>query len=113
MLLIVGMHHVVTLDVSLVILLMTVSIAFQTVLVWWLYARQRPPKGQFRRENVRPMLRFGVLNMSSTTPNVVNGRFDQIVLAVMVSSAALGQYAVAVSISCLLYTSPSPRDGLL
>lgn len=47
------------------------------------------------------MLRFGILNMSSTAPNSVNGRFDQILLAVMVSSAALGQYAVAVSLSVL------------
>src|SRR5664280_543336 len=47
------------------------------------------------------MLRFGILNMSSTAPNAVNGRLDQIVLAVMVSSAALGQYAVAVSVSVL------------
>jgi O-antigen/teichoic acid export membrane protein len=100
-LLIVGAHHIVTLSVSLVIILMTVSLAFQAALAWWLYIRQRSPRGRFTRQHVRPLLRFGVLNMSSTAPNAVNGRFDQIVLAVMVSSAALGQYAVAVTLSML------------
>jgi O-antigen/teichoic acid export membrane protein len=100
-LLVVGAHQLVTLNVSLVIILMTVALAFQTALAWWLYLRACSPRGHFRREQVRPMLRFGVLNMSSTAPNSVNSRFDQIVLAVMVSSAALGQYAVAVSLSVL------------
>jgi O-antigen/teichoic acid export membrane protein len=99
--LVVGAHALTTLDVSLVIILMTVSMALQTALAWWLYVHGFSPHGRFRRERVRPMLRFGVLNMSSTAPNALNGRFDQIVLAVMVSSAALGQYAVAVSLSVL------------
>jgi len=100
-LLVVGAHHVVALNVSLVIVLMALSMAVQTALAWWLYVRKCSPRGHFMTEHVRPMLRFGVLNMSSTAPNAVNGRFDQIVLAVMVSSAALGQYAVAVSLSVL------------
>jgi O-antigen/teichoic acid export membrane protein len=100
-LLVLGAHRVVPLSVPLVIILMTASMAFQTALAWWLYVRAFSPRGHFMREQVRPMLRFGLLNMSSTAPNVVNGRFDQIVLAVMVSSAALGQYAVAVSLSVL------------
>lgn len=100
-LLIVGAHQVVTLNVSLVIILMTVSLAFQTALAWWRYARVSSQRGRFRTEHIRPMLRFGILNMSSSAPNAFNSRFDQIVLAVMVSSAALGQYAVAVSLSVL------------
>lgn len=99
--LVVGAHRATTLDVSLVIVLLSVSMAVQTVLAWWLYVRGFSPRGGFKRLQVRPMLRFGVLNMSSSAPNAVNGRFDQIVLAVMVSSAALGQYAVAVSLSVL------------
>jgi O-antigen/teichoic acid export membrane protein len=94
-------HSLTTLDVTLVVILMSVSMAFQTVLAWSFYVRGFSPRGRFRRQQVRPMLRFGVLNMSSTAPNAVNGRFDQIVLAVMLSSAALGQYAVAVSLSVL------------
>jgi O-antigen/teichoic acid export membrane protein len=96
-----GARIVTTLNVSLVINLMTVSLAFQTALAWWLYARVSSQRGRFRTEHIRPMLRFGILNMSSSAPNAFNSRFDQIVLAVMVSSAALGQYAVAVSLSVL------------
>jgi O-antigen/teichoic acid export membrane protein len=94
-------HHLMRLSVWLVITMMTVSLAFQTALAWWLYVRAGSARGHFTREKVGPMLRFGVLNMSSTAPNSINGRFDQIVLAVIVSSAALGQYAVAVSLSVL------------
>ena len=96
-----GARIVTTLNVSLVINLMTVSLAFQTALAWWLYARVSSQRGRFRTEHICPMLRFGILNMSSSAPNAFNSRFDQIVLAVMVSSAALGQYAVAVSLSVL------------
>jgi len=100
-LLTVGTHHVTTLSVPLVIILMTVALAFQTALAWWLYIRVCSPRGHFVWKHVRPLLRFGILNLSSTAPNAVNGRFDQIVLALVVSSAALGQYAVAVSLSML------------
>lgn len=100
-LLTVGTHHVTTLSVPLVIILMTVALAFQTALAWWLYIRVCSPRGHFVWKHVRPLLRFGILNMSSTAPNAVNGRFDQIVLALVVSSAALGQYAVAVTLSML------------
>lgn len=99
--LVVGAHHQTTLTVWLVMILMTVSMAFQSALAWWLYLRVSTTRGHFRSDQVRPMLSYGVLNMSSTAPNSVNSRFDQIVLAVMVSSAALGQYAVAVSLSVL------------
>jgi O-antigen/teichoic acid export membrane protein len=90
-----------TLTVPLVVNLMTVSLAIQTGLSWWLYARVSSQRGRFRTDQVRPMLRFGILNMSSSAPNTLNSRGDQIVLALMVSSAALGQYAVAVSLSVL------------
>lgn len=101
LLLVVGAHHIGTLTVPLVIVLMTASMAFQAALAWWLYILKCSPNGRFVPGYVRPLLRFGVLNMSSTAPNAMNGRFDQLVLAVIVSSAALGQYAVAVSLSVL------------
>lgn len=100
-LLTVGVHLMTPLTVALIVNLMTISLVIQALLSWWLYLRASSQRGRFRRDEVRPMLRFGVLNMSSSAPNVVNGRVDQIVLAVMVSSAELGQYAVAVSLSVL------------
>jgi O-antigen/teichoic acid export membrane protein len=99
--LILSAHYVRTLNVALIIIIMTVSLSFQTALAWWLYIGSCSPRGHFRPEHVRTMLRFGVLNMSSTSPNVMNNRFDQVVLAVIVSSAALGQYAVAATLSVL------------
>lgn len=94
-------HRVTTLSAPRVVAIMTVSLAFQSGLAWWFYIRGYSPRGHFAWETSRSMLRFGVLNMSSTAPNSVNSRLDQIVLAVIVSSAALGQYAVAVSLSIL------------
>lgn len=94
-------HWVTSLDVVLVVDLMTVTFGVQTLLSWVLYARAAARPGTFQRSQVRPLLRFGVLNMSSTAPNAMNSRLDQFVLAFMVSSAALGQYAVAVSLSVL------------
>lgn len=100
-LLVAGAHVVAPLNVVLVVNLMTATFGAQTLLAWWLYARVTTQQGTFQRGHVRPMLRFGVLNMSSTAPNALNSRLDQLVLALLVSSAALGQYAVAVSLSVL------------
>lgn len=100
-LLIVGAHLLTTLDVVLVVNLMATTFAAQSVLSWWLYRRAATYKGHFRRDQVRPMLRFGVLNMSSSAPNALNSRADQLVLALLVSASALGEYAVAVSLSVL------------
>ena len=99
--LVVGAHFMVGLTVPLVINFLSVSLAVQTGLAWLFYVRVGGGRGRFKRELVRPLLHFGVLNMSSTAPNAVNGRLDQMVLALMVSSASLGQYAVAVSLSTL------------
>jgi O-antigen/teichoic acid export membrane protein len=100
-LLVVATHSMRTLDISLVIGLMTVSLAVQAVLSWCLYLRVSSRRGEFQRKAIGPMLYFGALNMSSSAPYSLNSRVDQLVLAVMVSSAALGQYAVAVSLSVL------------
>ncbi|SHG29755.1 Membrane protein involved in the export of O-antigen and teichoic acid [Jatrophihabitans endophyticus] len=57
--------------------------------------------GRWDRNVARDLLRYGLLNVTSTAPNNINGRFDQLVLAVVGSAAALGQYAVAVTLSLL------------
>lgn len=90
-----------SLSVLTVVNLMTISLIVQTSLSWYFYTRINATAGHLTRRYVRPMLRFGMLNMSSNAPNSLNSRLDQLVLAAMVSSAALGQYAVAVSISVL------------
>lgn len=87
--------------VAVVIAVLALSILVQTVLGWVFYSRLRNPPGHFSRQTARTMLRFGLPNLSSTAPNTINGRFDQLVLAVAVPAAALGQYAVAVTLSLL------------
>jgi O-antigen/teichoic acid export membrane protein len=101
LLLLIGAHLLTSLDVALVVSLLSAAFAGQTALAWWLYHRATTDRGRLRRRYVRPLLRFGVLNMSSTAPNALNSRADQLVLAVLVPSAALGEYAVAVSLSVL------------
>jgi len=100
-LLIIAAHSITTVGVVLVVNLMAGTFAVQSVLAWWFYTRAGSPRARYQRKQVRPLLRFGVLNMSSTAPNALNSRLDQLVLALLVSSAALGQYAVAVSLSVL------------
>lgn len=101
LLLVLGAHALTPVTVPLTVQLLAISLFVQGALSWWLYRRTSPPQGRFQRSAVGPLLRFGLMNMSSTAPNTVNARFDQLVLALAVSSAALGQYAVAVSLSVL------------
>ena len=100
-LLTVGVGLCVPLTTFLVINLMNVSLLVQALISWWLYTRLTPARGHIDKRYIGPLLRFGILNMFSTTPNALNSRVDQLVLAVTVTSAALGQYAVAVSLSML------------
>ena len=90
-----------SLTAPLVILIMGGSLILQAGFAWLVYRRYRSPSSHFDSQLVRPMLRFGILNMWSTAPQALNSRVDQVVLAGMVSSPALGQYAVAVSLSVI------------
>lgn len=90
-----------SLDAASAIIALAIALAIQTCVAWLLYLRSYAARSRFLPASVVPMLRYGLLNMSSTTPNSLNGRVDQLVLAFVVSSAALGQYAVAVSLSLL------------
>ncbi|MBC7632932.1 oligosaccharide flippase family protein [Aeromicrobium sp.] len=101
LMLVIGAQLVTSLDVVLVVNLLAATFAGQTALAWWLYRRVAGDSGRRRRGYVRPLLKFGVLNLSSNAPNALNSRADQLLLAVLVSSAALGEYAVAVSLSVL------------
>lgn len=97
----VGAELTTTLSVTLVVNLLSVSLILQTVWTWHACNRLNIRHGQFNTEFLRPMLKFGLSNMASNAPNALNSRVDQLILAVMVPAAALGQYSVAVSISIL------------
>lgn len=89
-------------DVRYVVGIFGVTIALQGGLAWRIYQSYRLPRGHVARDQFGPLLRYGLSNVSATVPNAVNGRFDQVVLALVVAPAALGQYAVAVSLSLLV-----------
>ncbi len=97
------------LDVSVVVALLTASLFVQMGASWGLYRTLGVVRGAFSRSEVMPMLRYGIANMASTAPNSLNGRVDQLVLAFLVPAAALGQYAVAVSLSLLVR---APRNSV-
>ncbi|HUQ63759.1 MAG TPA: oligosaccharide flippase family protein [Acidimicrobiales bacterium] len=52
-------------------------------------------------ELFRPLFSYGVRSIASSAPYLVNARLDQLVLSIAVTSTALGNYAVAVSLSFL------------
>ena len=99
--LVVGYEIAHPVDVTIVVGLMAVAIAVQVALSWVLYAREHICRGSYKRALMAPMVRFGLSNAASTAPNSINARVDQLVLAVMVAPAILGQYAVAVTLSLL------------
>jgi O-antigen/teichoic acid export membrane protein len=99
--LIIGTFLITRFDVSTVVMVLALSLLFQALLARLLYVGLREMTGKVAWPTAGRMLRYGVPNMVSTVPNTINGRFDQLVLAFLVPAAALGQYAVAVTLSVL------------
>jgi len=88
-------------DVVNVIRALVLSLAAQTVLAWLLCASRLDVRGSCGVQTAGPLVKYGLFNAASTAPNAINGRLDQIVLLILTSSAGLGQYAVAVSLSVM------------
>lgn len=77
------------------------SILAQCVAGWLLQRSRIPKNGHFSHRLVHPMMRYGLLNLTSQVPYLFNARLDQLILTLTVPPAALGNYAVAVSFSLL------------
>lgn len=101
--LVLGAEYVTRLTVSVAVTLLTMSVAVQSLLAWSLFGTtaRKQSDGRLPKRAVSEMLRYGALNAASSAPNVFNSRLDQVLLAFLVSSAALGRYAVAVSVSLI------------
>ncbi len=56
-----------------------------------------PGPHRFDGEQVGPLMRYGALSISATTPSWLNGRMDQLVMGAFLSPQLLGLYAVAVA----------------
>lgn len=60
-----------------------------------------------RKEQAWALWQYGIRSVTSNLPTFVNSRFDQLLLSVSVSTAALGNYALAVSLSSLAMPAAS------
>ncbi|WP_063820985.1 oligosaccharide flippase family protein [Parafrankia elaeagni] len=88
-------------DILGVTIALIISMLTQCAAGGLLRCRQIPRRGRFSHPLVRPMMRYGLLNLTSRVPYLFNARLDQLILTLMVPPAALGNYAVAVSLSLL------------
>jgi O-antigen/teichoic acid export membrane protein len=77
------------------------TIVVQSAFAYRLCARKSLTGGRTRRDLVRPLSRYGVAQLASAAPTMVTARLDTLVLSFAVPSAALGQYAVAASVTAL------------
>lgn len=77
------------------------TVTLQTVVAYVLCRRGRLTGGAYHGPLARPLIRYGVSQVASSAPTVVNTRLDQILLSQMARSSNLGLYAVAVSLSSL------------
>jgi O-antigen/teichoic acid export membrane protein len=89
------------LDVRSAVYVFVSSLVVQALVSGFLVIRTVTGIGGPRKDLVSPLLGYGVKTVASTAPWLINTRFDQLLLSVSVSSALLGQYAVAVSLSML------------
>lgn len=76
---------------------MTAQILFSYVLC----RRLELTRGRLDRSLVRPLVTYGGSQLAAAAPTTLNVRLDQLVLAQFATSASLGHYAVAISITSL------------
>lgn len=89
------------LNVVIAVSSLIVSLVLQAIVGAALSWTQVGPFVRPRRDMLWPLLGYGVRTVASGFPQIVNARLDQLILSLMVPAAALGNYAVAVSISLL------------
>jgi len=87
------------LDAALAVLAGTTALQF----IWAHHSCRRVGlvPGRASSALVRPLAGYGAAQIAALTPATLNAQLDKLVLSQMVPAAALGQYAVAVSISLL------------
>ena len=88
-----------TLDGAIVVL--TVTMVAQLIWAYSCCRRVNLVPGRMRADLVRPLAVYGVAQIAALTPSALNANLDQLVLSQTVQPAALGRYAVAVSLTLL------------
>jgi O-antigen/teichoic acid export membrane protein len=89
--------RLISLHVVVGVLIVTTAIQLGYAYYWCRRTNLAP--GRFQPKLIRPLLRYGVTQLSAVAPATVNARLDQLVLSQVVPPADLGRYAVAVSIT--------------
>jgi O-antigen/teichoic acid export membrane protein len=96
-----GLHLAGRLDLMTALYVLSGTILAQTGLAYWLCAREGLTGGRTRPGLARPLTRYGLAQLASAAPGLVTTRLGLLVLSLTVPSAALGQYAVAASVTAL------------
>lgn len=77
------------------------TVTAQSAIGYLLCRREGLTRGTTDRRLVKPLLGYGASQLAATVPTTINARLDQLILSQTVRSAALGQYAVAVTLTSL------------
>lgn len=92
---------------ALTLLSAIVAIALSTVIgtgsAVWEWGRVRGAREPASRALRRPLLSYGLKSLASQAPYLINSRVDQLILSLIVPLEELGLYAVAVSLTMLVF----------
>jgi len=81
----------------------TASAAVQVLFAYRSWKRVASARGGYDPKLARPLIRYGLRTLASQAPFLLNSRVDQLVLSVAVPLSDLGRYAVAVSLTLLIF----------
>lgn len=89
------------LDLNVALVILAGTLAIQMCWGYWCCKAADLTAGRVRTTLARPLARYGLAQITSLTPGTLNLYLDTLVLSQTVPPAALGQYAIAVSVSLL------------
>jgi O-antigen/teichoic acid export membrane protein len=101
LLVVTGLYVVGWLDLMAALAVLSATVVAQTGFSYWLCAREGLTGGRARRVLARPLTRYGLSQLAAMAPTLLASRLDVLVLSMAVPSAALGNYAVAASVTAL------------
>lgn len=96
-----GLHLADRLDLLAALGVLSATIVGQAALAYLLCRRAGLTGGRAGRGYAGPLTRYGLGQLAAATPALVTARLGMLVLSLVVPAAALGQYAVAASVTAL------------
>lgn len=89
------------LDLGIVLGVVSATVVAQAGSAYWLCRREGLAGGRGSFELLRPLTRYGLGQVASAAPSLATTRLSVLVLSLTVTPTALGQYAVAESVTAL------------